>query len=153
MVDDERGNLRVLAFKPFGGLCAYLPDSTATSFDKRNVRDGHYPIWGPVHFFAQTSSGVPSAAASSLVTRFAAPKLDQTLMDAIIQKHLVPKCAMAVKRSAEIGPFQKRVATDFRCDCYFEKVATGASSCATCTTATDCPSDAPACNYGYCEAH
>lgn len=153
VTDGDRANLRVLAFRPFGGLCGYLPDSTPTSFDKRNVRDGHYPIWGPIHFFAATTGGVPNAAATALVTRFAAPRLEQSLFEAIIDKHLVPKCAMAVKRASEMGPFSSRVDTDFRCDCAFEKRATGVTTCTPCTTTTDCPSATPACNYGYCEAN
>lgn len=153
VADDERANLRVLAFKPYGGKCAYLPDSSATSFDKKNVRDGHYPIWGPVHFLTHTTGGVPSAAAAALVTRFAAPKLDPSLIDAIIAKHLVPKCAMDVKRSAELGPFQPRGATDYRCACYFEKSVNGSTSCTPCTTSNDCPAERSACNYGFCEVH
>ncbi len=155
IADDERANLRILAFKPFGALCGYLPDSSATSFDKRNVRDGHYPIWGPVHFLTKTSGGVPSAAAAALVTRFAAPKLDQTLMSAVINKHLVPKCAMAVKRTAELGPFVGRAANDYRCDCFFERTATGVTpaACTACTSNAECPASAPTCNYGFCELH
>lgn len=153
VVDDERGNLRVLAFKPFGGLCAYLPDSSANSLDKRNVRDGHYPIWGPVHFFAQTVNGVPNAAAASLVTRFAAPRLDKTLLDAIISRHLIPKCAMTVKRNTEIGPYIPRASSDFKCDCYFDNATTGSTSCTPCAMTSDCPSNAPSCNYGFCETN
>jgi ABC-type phosphate transport system substrate-binding protein len=153
IADDERANLRVLAFKPYGGTCAYLPDSSATSFDKKNVRDGHYPIWGPVHFLTNTTGGVPGAAAAALVTRFAAPKLDVSLLDAINAKHLVPKCAMQVKRTGELGPFQVRGASDYHCDCYFEKAVNGSTSCTACTTASDCPGARPACNYGYCEVH
>lgn len=155
IADDERANLRVLAFKGYGGLCGYLPDSTANSLDKRNVRDGHYPIWGPVHFVTKTTGGVPSAAASALVTRFAAPRIDQSLLDAIIGKHLVPKCAMQVKRSSELGAYERRTSNDYRCDCYFENVTTGTAGagCKACRTTTDCPSDRPSCNYGFCEVH
>lgn len=155
IADEERANLRVLAFKPFGGLCGYLPDSTATSFDKRNVRDGHYPIWGPVHFLTRTNGGVPSTAAAAFVTRFAAPKLDQSLADAIIAKHLVPKCAMAVKRTSELGSYSPRVNNDYHCDCYFESKAMGVTpaNCTACTTNAECPATAPSCNYGFCEVH
>jgi ABC-type phosphate transport system substrate-binding protein len=153
IADEERANLRILAFKAFGGLCAYLPDSSRTSFDKRNVRDGHYPIWGPVHFFTKTMGGVPSPAASALVTRFAAPRIDQTLMDAIILRHLVPKCAMGVKRTTELGAYQPRATNDFQCDCYFERTATGVvpAHCTMCQTNAECPAGTPSCNYGYCE--
>lgn len=155
ITDDERANLRVLAFKAFGASCGYLPDSTINSLDKRNVRDGHYPIWGPVHFVTKTTGGVPGTAASALVTRFAAPRIDKDLLDAVISKHLVPKCAMQVKRSAELGPYERRGNNDYQCDCYFEASTGGtpAAACKACRSSTDCPSDRPACNYGFCEPH
>lgn len=155
ITDEERANLRVLAFKGYGAKCGYLPDSSATSLDKRNVRDGHYPIWGPVHFLAKTTGGVPSAAAGALVTRFAAPRIDQGLLDTIIGKHLVPKCAMQVQRTSELGPYQRRTANDYRCDCYFETATAGVTptECKACRGASDCSGSRPSCNYGFCEVH
>jgi hypothetical protein len=84
--DTVRGKLRILAFQDTGQLSGYSPDSSANTRDKRNVRDGHYSIWGPVHFFAQVTGGIPnSAAAAALVTRFTVSKLEQPLLDAIIK--------------------------------------------------------------------
>jgi len=40
-----------------------------------------------------------------------------------------------------------------QCGCYFDFKTTGRTSCQTCQTSTDCPSDRSACNYGYCEAN
>ena len=40
-----------LAFQANGQTKAYYADSTSGARDRQNVRDGHYPIWGPVHFF------------------------------------------------------------------------------------------------------
>ncbi|WNG56362.1 hypothetical protein F0U59_17525 [Archangium gephyra] len=151
IADEERSNLRILAFQGTGQSCGYLPDSTPFAKDKQNVRDGHYPIWGPVHFFTRTENGLPSAAAGALVSRFAAARIDQVLLDSIIEKHLVPKCAMKVKRSMEMGPLST-YSTDSRCGCYFDLKANGATSCKACAGPADCPSSAPACNYGYCEA-
>jgi hypothetical protein len=71
-------------------------------------------------------------------------------LEAIINKHLVPKCAMKVKRTAEMGPLSP-VTSGLRCGCFFDKVANGASSCTPCGGPGDCPSSAPSCNYGYCE--
>ena len=142
--------LRVLKFQAKGQSCAYAPDSSPFILDKTNLRDGHYPIWGPVHFFARTTNGIPSVAASALVSRFAAPKPDQKLLDSIIATHVVPKCAMRVTRSIEMGPLSSYT-TDSRCSCYYEKGATGKTSCQVCTKASECPGSAPACNYGYCE--
>jgi ABC-type phosphate transport system substrate-binding protein len=154
--DTVRGSLRILAFQDTGQLAAYYPDSTLTTRDKRSVRDGHYSIWGPVHFFAQlTTNGntLPNAAAQALVSKFTATKLDQTVLDKIIQTGLVPPCAMTVKRDAEMGPLVPFI-SPAACGCYFEaKVPEGQApaSCQTCSGPTECPGDRPACNYGYCE--
>ena len=151
IADEERANLRILAFKAKGQTCGYLPDSTANTRDKVNVRDGHYPIWGPVHLFARTSGGLPSTAAGAFVGRFATARVDKRLLDAEIVKGLVPQCAMRVTRSAEMGPlasFQPQL----ECGCYFDFKANGATSCKTCGGTADCRAPTPACNFGYCEA-
>jgi ABC-type phosphate transport system substrate-binding protein len=148
--DRARANLRVLAFQGAGQSCGYLPDSSPTSFDKANVRDGHYPIWGPIHLYAATPNGVPSPAADALVTRFAVPRLEPQLLDAIVGSGYIPACAMHVKRDQEMGPlasFQPQLG----CGCYFESKVNGRSSCTPCGGPGDCPSSHPACNYGFCE--
>ena len=38
----NRMGLRSLSFQGYMQTGGYLPDTTATAFDKRNVRDGHY---------------------------------------------------------------------------------------------------------------
>ncbi len=151
VADDFRSDLRILAFKAYGQDCAYYPDSTPFLFDKQNVRDGHYPIWGPIHFYTRVSAGIPTTQAGELVTRFAAPKLSNELVTAIISKHLVPKCAMHVDRTTEMGPL-KAYTTESRCDCFFQKVVNGSTTCQTCASSAECPTSAPACSYGYCEA-
>ncbi len=149
--DKNRGNLRVLFLQGEGQLTGYLPDSTATSLDKANVRDGHYPLWGYVHFYTANVNGAPSPAAGAFVTRFSAPKLDRQLVDAMIDASLVPQCAMKVMRESEMGPFLPS-SRNFRCGCYFDSRTTGHTACKACTTTNDCSPDAPACNYGFCEA-
>ncbi len=131
-------------------LTGYLPDSTATSLNKANVRDGHYPLWGYVHFYTANLNGAPSPAAGAFVTRFAVPKLEQNLVDAMIDASLVPQCAMNVARETEMGSFVGNP-SKFQCGCYFDHRTTGKASCALCTTPNDCPASAPACNYGFCE--
>ena len=49
VADSYRDRLRILAYQDYGQRCAFTPDSSETSKDKRNVRDGHYPIFGPLH--------------------------------------------------------------------------------------------------------
>jgi len=149
-VDKDRGNLRVLFLQSEGQLSGYLPDSTDTSLNKENVRDGHYPLWGYVHFYTANVNGAPSAAAGAFVTRFSVPNLDRQLVDAMIDASLVPQCAMKVARSTEMGAFVPNP-YEFQCGCHFDYRTTGRASCATCTTPNDCPASAPACNYGFCE--
>jgi ABC-type phosphate transport system substrate-binding protein len=152
--DADRANLNALAFEAEGQDCAYLPDSSAYKKDKQNVRDGHYPIWGPIHFFAAVSGGVPvSPAAEAFVNVVSVPNLAQQLLDAFIAASLVPTCAMLVERSAELGPLSTYT-PPFGCSCYFQASLNGSppSTCAPCKTANDCTDPShPACNLGYCE--
>ena len=155
VVDPERGKLKYLAFQESGQDCAYYPDSTATTKDKENVRNGHWPVWGPVHMFAAVNGSEPSEAAQAIVTRFGQTALDPALLDAIIDVGLVPQCAMTVARTTELGPIHAQ-APDFQCGCYMDSRIMGAPApgCATCNSGSDCTGVAgkPSCNYGYCEA-
>lgn len=148
--DKNRGNLRVLYLQAEGQISGFLPDSTATSLNKANVRDGHYPLWGYVHFYTANINGAPSPAAGAFVTRFSVPKLDRELVDAMIGASLVPHCAMKVARTSEMGAFIGNP-YKFQCGCYFDAKTNGRTACAPCTTSNDCPATTPACNYGYCE--
>src|SRR4029077_17030047 len=55
--DKNRGNLRSLYLQAKNQRCGYLPDANKNAFDKANVRDGHYPLWGYVHFFTPVGPG------------------------------------------------------------------------------------------------
>jgi hypothetical protein len=151
--DAARQQLRVLAFKNTGQLCGYYPDSTPFTRDKRNVRDGHYNIWGPVHFYTRINNGQPSDAAGALVTHFVLPRLEDTLLDAITDIGFVPPCAMKVERDAEMGALTA-FAPDFQCGCYFENRLAGSppAGCQPCVSSAECPTTLPACNKGFCEA-
>jgi hypothetical protein len=157
--DSNRVGLKALAFDAFGQGCAYLPDSTPFSYDKRNVRDGHYPIWGPLHFFAAASNGVPTSSAAlsflGVVSgNVAAGDVPNKLLDAYIGASLVPACAMSVQRSTELGPLVP-YAPRGQCGCYFEAKATGKtpSECAVCVASNDCVDPKrPFCSHGFCEA-
>lgn len=151
--DAERSRLRILSFKGADQTCAYYPDSTLFARDKANVRDGHYGIWGPIHFYASVANGSPSAAAGALVTRFTLPRLDQPMLDAIIKIGFVPDCAMGVSRSEEMGPLSQ-YSPAFHCGCYFDATVPGGTvpaSCKTCNGPADCDAAHPACNNGFCE--
>lgn len=150
--DRNRGNLRSLYLQSQGQLCGYLPDSNKNSFDKMNVRDGHYPLWGYQHFFTPIGAGgVPSDAAKAFVTRFSIARLDSSLLDNVIAAALIPQCAMKVVRSGEEADFTPQ--RGLQCGCYFDFKTTGKTDCRPCQSSSDCPADHSACNYGYCEVN
>jgi hypothetical protein len=149
--DKFRGNLKALFLQAKGQDCGYQPDSTPTTFDKINVRDGHYPLWGYVHLFTRLTGGEPTQQAKALALLFNLPKLEQRLVDDIIEASLVPQCAMTVARTTEMGNYQAK--TGFQCGCYFDFKTRGRTTCQQCVASEDCPSGRPSCNYGYCEAN
>ena len=159
VADANRDKLNILAFKAFGQTCGYLPDSTATSFDKINVRDGHYPVWGPLHFYTKidATTKVPTNPdAKNFVGYFdgsVATPTGVNLMDLEITSHTVPQCAMKVKRSSELGALAS-FQPDVPCGCYFEKKATGTApaACTVCTDDAGCTGTAKHCRFGFCEA-
>lgn len=151
IADKERANLRVLAYQAREQTCAYFPDSTPSARDKANVRDGHYDIWGPSHLFARTNNGTPiKPGALTFLARFVTPQIPQDLLDAEIDGSLVPQCAMRVTRQEEIGALSS-FQPPYSCGCYFDFKTTGATSCQSCETSTDCPASEPTCNFGFCE--
>jgi hypothetical protein len=148
-------NLNELAYRHYGQSCAYYPNSTATSHDKRNVRDGHYVGWGPVHLIARVSAqGVPvNANAGTIIDYFIGntPVPGHDFLSLVISDHLVPQCAMNVQRTQEVGP-PLPYAPSPSCSCFFDSTV-GTTTCQTCTTNAQCPASAPVCNLGYCEPH
>ncbi len=149
--DKNRGNLRILFLQGEGQMAGVVPDSDLSTFDKANVRDGHYLFWGYLHFYVANLNGSPSPAATAVVARFTVPLLDRALVDAIIDASLVPRCAMRVDRQSELGPLEAANKLN-RCDCYFQHRTTDRASCPSCATSEQCPATAPSCNYGFCEA-
>jgi len=155
VAQDNRTTVRILAYQHFGQTCAVYPDSDETANDKVNVRSGRYPIWGPLHLFTRLNpSGVPqNAKAGELIgylagTRPAPAGLDLVKLEA--QRHVIPQCAMRVRRTQEMGPAMP-FAPQSACGCYYEKVATGTTACKPCATSAECAATAPVCSYGFCE--
>ncbi|HQP36949.1 MAG TPA: hypothetical protein PLI95_17315 [Polyangiaceae bacterium] len=156
LTDSLKLQLKVLAFKHFGQSCAYYPDSTDTSKDKRNVRDGHYALWGPVHVASKIDSkGYPVSEHARRVINYLTgvtpPPGHLDLVQVAATSNLVPSCAMRVKRDREMGPMASFIPST-PCHCAFEKAATGSSSCQPCTTSAECPAASPTCSFGYCES-
>jgi hypothetical protein len=146
-------HIGILAYKDYGQSCGYYPDSTSTSHDKMNVRDGHYTLWGPLHFFAHVDgNGTPTNPDVGRLISFmlgtAVPPGGVDLIQVAAQNNLIPSCAMRVTRSVELGPLAS-FAPQASCGCYFDYVATGTSSCTRCIKASDCPTVSPLCNLSY----
>jgi ABC-type phosphate transport system substrate-binding protein len=145
--DADTVHVKKLSFQDYGQTCAYWPDSGVSAKDKKYVRDGHYPTWGPIHFLTQSTL---SAGVKAIFNLFDAAS--QSTLDVEIGAHVVPVCAMTVTRSSEIGPLSSFQPTG-SCGCYFDKATTGATSCTACTgTGTGTCTGGKVCNYGYCEA-
>jgi hypothetical protein len=162
VADSNRQNMRPLAFQDVNESCGWYPDTTATAFDKQNVRDGHYPIWGPSHLIAAVNGTTPSTAGvQTLIDSMNGayqPVLD--VLDVIGfygSSHIIPNCAMHVQR-AQDGQNYQSYAPVVSCSCYYDYVV-ATTSCTPCTTTPDC-ADAGA-NYacqifgtppkGFCE--
>lgn len=154
-VPANRLTVKRLAFQPFGETCALYPDSSFSSLDKFNVRNGLYQVWGPVHMLAKVNgSNVPTNAKAKQLLDILLGNVEVDGVDpvqAAIDNNTVPQCAMNVQRTEELGK-PKAYSPEGACDCYFESKTGGASdSCKACTKDADCTSAAPSCNRGYCE--
>jgi ABC-type phosphate transport system substrate-binding protein len=151
--------LKILAYQHKGQKCGYYPDSSSTTFDKINVRQGRYAIWGPVHMVtAVDGQGNPTNASAATLIKYMthnglSAADNQTMINAEIAAHATPQCAMQVSRTGEIGA-EASYQPDVPCGCFFEsKVGNASSSCKTCTMDTDCTmGNLTHCRYGYCEA-
>ena len=53
----NRAALRTLSFEGIGQTGGYFPDTSVSTFDKRNVRDGHYLGWSHVFYLTPVDSG------------------------------------------------------------------------------------------------
>jgi hypothetical protein len=149
--DANRGKLNALAFKAKGQSYAYFPDATATATDKRNVRDGHYSVWSPTIYMAKGSAGVPTNPAAAYVInliagRAAAPAPMFDPVSLIVGAGIIPDCAMQVTRDQEGGKLRLYQPAE-SCTCRYEKLATGTTSCQTCTDT--CATGT--CRAGLCE--
>jgi hypothetical protein len=153
IVDPNRDVLRTLAYRHYDQEVAFYPDSEAGSFDRKNVRDGHYYLWSPLHVFARSSA--PERVRNLvlvLASRKLAPVPSVDLFGALKRIGNVPQCAMHVTRAqagAELSPYTPPVT----CDCAFDAASPGITraDCMSCKSASDCPTSKPTCSFGYCE--
>jgi hypothetical protein len=151
--DGSRASVNALAYQAPGQTLAYYPDSNAIIADRRNVRDGHYPIWGYVHFVAKTTDGNLSPQASNLIAWLngakASPNIDFVTLEA--GAGYIPQCAMRVKRSSDGGllsPYRPPQG----CGCSAEAALsrTLPPGCIPCTSPSVCTGGLT-CRHGFCE--
>jgi hypothetical protein len=126
--DAHRDVLKSLAFQAFHQNGAYFADSTATSFDKRNVRNGHYINFGYLHLIAKVDAqGVPSTTQSKRFVDWVTGNTDAAtgtpapfvVFDITIKAKLIPQCHggaprggdRAVRGEADVVPSQAAVAS------------------------------------------
>lgn len=157
VADASRESVRTLAYQHRGQPCGYLPDSSATALDKRGVRTGQYFIWSPQHFFARVdaSGAIVSPNARALIGYFTgdvAPPAGVDVAELSIRASTIPSCAMEVKREGDLGAISS-YAPDEPCGCLFDSIATGSTTCATCTDDASCSASAPHCRHGFCEVN
>ncbi len=155
VADANRATVRTLAYQHTGQNAGVWPDSSATAFDKSNVRNGAYHLWGQVHMYGK-EGGTPGAYADAgvgqLISYFAGLSQPagtvKSITETAIDNKNVPVCAMHVTRDDDLGPIYAFDAPD-SCDCYFDFRATGATTCAVCDDANPCASGT--CRFGFCE--
>jgi ABC-type phosphate transport system substrate-binding protein len=149
--------IKVLAYKHYDQDCAYTPSSTATARDLRNVRDGHYALWGPLHLLTHVdNNNVPlNPSAKEVIaylTGIQTPPGGLDLIQLEALNNVLPSCAMQVTRTTEVGPLMS-FAPPGACGCAYDAVATGVTTCKPCQTSIQCTQPgAQTCSHGYCEA-
>lgn len=150
--DGLRDQLTVLAFRAFHQYAAYYPDSTVTSRDKKNLRDGHYTVWSPTIWMDNVNGATPVSADARYVVDMIAghpvtpePNFEPNVVVASVG--LVPDCAMRVTRAMEGGPLAL-YKPPTSCTCKFEATV-DVSTCQTCSATVPCATGT--CRDGYCE--
>jgi hypothetical protein len=155
IADAHPADVTQLAFRAFGQRHAYYPNSTSTSFDKQNVRDGHYLPWSPTVYIAPAPGGIITNPLAKYIidivtSKDATPAPNFDGLGTLIGVNLIPDCAMHVKRPFE-GADLSLYSSAEPCDCFYRsKVGTVPASCTSCTD--DGPCGTGKCRHQFCEA-
>jgi len=157
LFDLNRTALYPVAFQQFSQNKAYYADSSRDAKDRKNVRDGHYGVWGPEHFFAKVdTTGTPTSAAAA---KFLGATFGTMYMSSFSNVELqslagvIPQCAMKVTRDDDgiLGPIKPKTDVTNPCGCAFEKFRTGITTCTACPNGNGDCSGGKTCHFGYCE--
>jgi hypothetical protein len=176
IIDINRDVMKSLAYQHFKQTVGFYPDSDPGGFDRRNVRDGHYYMWIPLHVMVRTSAGDPVAASNAvlegmpynqsklqrdaavrklalvMVNRAEAPVPSVDLFGALKKIGNVPQCAMKVTRAREGAPLTP-LTPSTKCGCAFEAASPGVTlpECKRCNSPSECGGARPTCSFGFCE--
>jgi hypothetical protein len=176
IVDVDRDAMKSLAYQHWKQPVGFYPDSEPNLLDRRNVRDGHYFLWVPLHVFVNTQAGDPIAAANPelemiaqvdraarnkavkalayvMANRQEAPVKGIDLFGALKRLGNVPPCAMRVTRAKEGADLTVAIPPQ-SCACAFEAAAPASAGldCKPCTGPADCNGTGkPTCSFGFCE--
>jgi len=153
--DTNRANFNALAFQSLGQTQAYYADSSTDVSDRKNVRDGHYTIWGYEHFIAKTTGGALSTKAADFIGYVNGTKTSPNFDYVAIEggAGVIPLCAMKVKRTTDGGLLSPYTPSD-TCSCAFEAAITKTTpaACVACTgTGTSSCTGGKSCHHGFCE--
>jgi hypothetical protein len=154
--------IKTLAFQALGQQGAFFPDSTSASFDKQNLRDGHYTLWSPTVYMTPVDAAhVPANPAVEYIedlvfgNAVGAPPGGGTAFDGladVVKVGLIPECAMRVTRATD-GADLSVYAPEAPCTCYYLSKIPGASGtpagCTACSGSASC--GAGTCSHGFCE--
>lgn len=175
IIDINRDVMKSLAYQHYNQAVGFYPDSDPGQFDRRNVRDGHYFMWIPLHVMVKTVAGDPISAQNTVLdpdgskkaTRDAAvkklvfvmvnrqepPVKSVNMFNALKVIGNIPQCAMRVTRTKEAAPLEPFTPST-SCACAFEAASPGSApaECKPCTGPADCAgSSKPTCSFGFCE--
>jgi hypothetical protein len=175
IVDTNRDVMKSLAYQHYKQPVAFYPDSDPAKLDRKNVRDGHYFMWMPLHILARTNGGDPVAVSNPILdpsgsrkyerdasvrhlvyvmsNRQQAPQPSVDLFGALKRTGNVPQCAMHVRRAKEGAPLEAYT-PPVACDCAFEAALPGTTrpECQPCKDNSECSSSTkPTCSFGFCE--
>jgi hypothetical protein len=157
LFDQDRGMFNPVAFQATNQNNAFYPDSTRDSNDRKNVRDGHYTVWGPEHFYVNVdaTNGMPTstAAAAFLGATFGTMySSDFDYVELETRAGVIPQCAMQVTRGADGGPESPNSTNIDPCSCFYEKTRSNMTptNCTACTGDMNC-TGGKTCHHGFCE--
>jgi hypothetical protein len=155
--DANRSTLKIMPYRAYQQFHAYWPDSSQSSHDKRNLRDGHYTLWSPTVYMGASTDGTTFSGtnAKRFIDLVLGNETDADVdgLAQAITVGLTPDCAMSVQRTTDGGDLSL-YAPAGPCGCYFENtVPMGSTQCQTCTGTGAGTCATGMCRHGFCEAH